>query len=64
MTCHGDSQGKPARLEGAGGIGALLFEMNALVAPAAEHRRPAFTEGDRLNIRQDGAVTPHAPPAG
>ena len=49
-----------AGLEGAGGVGSLFLDVEAGVALAVEHGRPAFAEGDGGDVGQDAGVAPHA----
>ncbi len=57
---HGDGETEAACLEGSGGVSSLFFDVEAGVALAVDHRRPALTEGDGSDIRQDRGVAPHA----
>ena len=66
MAGHGDGHSQAPGLEGAGGVGALLFDEEAGIALAANHGGPALAEGDGENGvfgragGEDVAVAPHA----
>ena len=50
---HGDGEAEAAGLEGAGGVGSLLLDVEAGVPLAVEHRGPAFAEGDGRYVGQN-----------
>ncbi len=53
VSGHGDGEAQAAGFEGAGGVGSLLLDIEAGVALAVEHGRPALAEGDRGGVGQD-----------
>ena len=61
---HGDGEAEAAGLEGAGGVGAFFLDVEAGVALAVEHGRPALAEGDGRDVGQDVGVAPHAEAGG
>src|ERR1700733_5164671 len=60
VLCHRDGEAEAAGLEGASGVRSLFLDVQARVALAVEHRRPACAEGDRGDVGQDIGVAPHA----
>ena len=61
---HRDGEAEAAGFEGAGGVGSLFLDVEAGVALAVEHRRPAFAEGDGGDVGEDAGVAPHAQAGG
>jgi hypothetical protein len=57
---HGDGQAEAAGFEGAGGVRTFFFDVEAGVALAVEHGRPAFAESDGSYVGQDAGIAPHA----
>ena len=59
MAGHGDGHGHAAGFEAAGGIVGFFFNVEAGIAAAGKHGRPAFAEGDGVGVGEDIGVTPH-----
>src|SRR5580704_15540530 len=57
---HRDGHAEAAGFEGTGGVSSLFLDVEAGVALAMKHRRPAFAEGDWGHVGQDAGVAPHA----
>ncbi len=64
MASHAHAKRQAARLEASGGVGAFFLYINTRIAAAVQHRRPAFTQRDRLHIWQNAAIAPKAFPRG
>src|ERR1700741_2381283 len=62
MARHADAESETSGFEAAGRVSTFLFYINAGIAAAAQHWRPAFSKADRLNIGQDAAIAPEAFP--
>ncbi len=57
---HGDGEAQATCFEGSGRIGSFFFNVEAGVAFAVEHGRPALAEGDGVYVGQHAGVAPHA----
>jgi hypothetical protein len=59
MASHGDGHGHAAGFEAAGGIVGFFFNVEAGIAAAGKHGRPALAEGDGGGVGEDIGVAPH-----
>ena len=62
VTRHRNGESQAARLERSGRVRAFVFQKNAGIALAPQHRRPPLAERDRFDLGQDRTIPPHAAP--